>query len=201
MAWSLDTPPEGLAVDLETAKAQCRAAGLADDDAYFADVAIPAAADRAELATQRQLLQATWVWQLDSFPCAAYLEVPKPPLIAVTSITYVDTAGVTQTWAANQYQVDAPSGPRCRRGRIMPAYGVSWPATRGQLNAVTLTVTAGYGRAEDIPALLRMGMLLDVGRLFEHREDVVMEPGLSVAIEPPWGARAIYRSFKSYATQ
>lgn len=68
------------------------------------------------------------------------IRLPGPPLIAVSSITYVDTDGTTQTLATSGYQVDAESEP----ARIVPAYGESWPTTRAQLNAVSITYTAGY---------------------------------------------------------
>jgi hypothetical protein len=71
---------------------------------------------------------------------AQEIRIPYPPLIAVTQIQYVDTNGVTQTLASNQYQVDNTG----MLGRVAPAYGVVWPLTLiGQYNAATVTFTAG----------------------------------------------------------
>lgn len=197
MALWLVTAPVNPVILLEEAKDQIRRGDVEDDDAFLTNVVIPAATQRAEHETHRQLVEATYDLKLDAFPCV--IEVPRPPLIAVTSVSYVDTDGVTQVLATSEYQISAPSGPRCRRARIRPAYGKSWPSTRAQMDAVTVRFTAGYGtNGVDVPALLRQGILLDIGSLYEHRESVIV--GQSGAIELPWSSRMIYRSFKSFAT-
>jgi uncharacterized phiE125 gp8 family phage protein len=170
---------------------------------------VAAVRDRAEAATGRQLLTATWDLVLDSFPCGVqpfelglhwsfdrignmFLDVPRPPLQSVTNITYVDTAGQSQTWSSASYLVDKPSGPRCRRGRIAPAYGVVWPFTQAQINAATVRFVAGYGATgASVPPLLRQAMLMDLTALYEHRGDE--------ATPVPAFAASIYRAHKSYA--
>lgn len=209
MGLSLVTAPDGEPLTLAEAKRQTRRTEVEDDDAYLQDALIPAVRERAEQATRRQFLTATWDLQLDAFPCWT-IDVPLPPLQAVSSIHYVDTSGVTQTLAADQYVVDAPGvvtvnadptyrviGGRGRRGRITPAYGLIWPCTRCQMNAVTIRFLAGYGTASDVPPRLKMGMLLDLGTLFENREDQVVGQGFAVSPFPN-GAEAVYRAFKSY---
>lgn len=204
MALSLVTAPDAssAAVTLEAAKTQCALTGITEFDSFLSDQVIPAAIDRAQGETQRQILRAVWAWHLDAFPCAAWIEVPKPPLAKVLSVTYVDEAGVTQTWAPDQYLVDAPAGPRARRGRLAPAYGVSWPLTRPQMSAVTIEFLAGYGAdadavvttPDDVPALLRQALLIDIATLFEHREQVVTG---TIATEIPRSSRDVYRLFRS----
>lgn len=201
MALDLITAPSMEALRIEHARKQCEVEGVTDHDTFLDEVLIPAATDRGQLATQRQFITADWALRLDGFPCGdGAIEVPRPPLQAVTSITYVDPAGVTQTLAASAYQVDAPQGPRCARGRIRPAYGYQWPATRDQLNAVTVFFTCGYGDVpEAIPGLLRMALLQVVATFFLHREEVVIDAGVTAAIVLPRGATQIFRSFKSHA--
>jgi len=170
---------------------------------------VSAVRERAEAATGRQLLTATYDLVLDSFPCGVqpfelglhwtvdrignmFLDIPRPPLQSVTSITYVDTAGATQTWSSANYLVDKPSGPRCRRGRIAPAYGVVWPFTQAQINAATVRFVAGYGATgASVPALVRQALLMDLTALYEHRGDE--------ATPVPAFAASIYRAHKSYA--
>jgi uncharacterized phiE125 gp8 family phage protein len=196
MALSLVTAPTDEPVELEIAKAHCRVT-FTDDDGFFEDELIPTARDRAELTTQRQLIEATWDLKLEAFPCDGWIDIPKPPLIAVVSVTYVDTAGVAQTWAASNYLVSIPVGARCRRGRLTPAYGVSWPSTRAQMDAVTVRFKAGYGtQPADVPKLLMRGLLLDIGTLYADREDLVIG---ATAVELPGRSRQIYQSFKSHA--
>lgn len=184
-------------VTLAEAKRQVRRVDVDDDDTYLGTMLIPAVRERGEQATRRQFITATWDLRIDHrFPCE--IVIPRPPLQSVTSITYVDTAGVTQTLAADQYQVDAPSGPQAQRGRIRPVYGVIWPITRCQMNAVTVRFVAGYGDDDSAtPPRLKLAMLLDLGTLYENREDAVVGQGF--AITPfPNDAASVYRTFKSY---
>ena len=83
-----------------------------DEDTIIGNLA---AASRAyvEMSTNRQMITATWVYKFDTFP-QGDLVLPISPLQSVTSITYVDTAGATQTWSNSLYTVDCSRV----RGRI-----------------------------------------------------------------------------------
>ncbi|MGE0460903.1 MAG: hypothetical protein AB7Q16_06000 [Vicinamibacterales bacterium] len=198
MALTLVVAPGREPITIEEAKIQARVTHTRDD-LFLDEVVIPGVRDRAELATMRQLITATWAETFDDWPCEGYIEVPRPPLQSVSSITYVDPAGVTQTWSPSLYVVDAPAGPRATRGRIAPAHGQSWPSVRMQLNAITVTFIAGYGdEPKDVPPLLRRAMLLDLGTMYEHREDLVA--GM-VVNELPVRSATVYQSFKCRPTQ
>lgn len=121
---------------------------------------ITGARTAAERITRRALVTQTWDMYLDQFP-AWEMGIPKPPLQSVTSITYVDTDGTTQTLAADQYRVDLKSEP----ARITPAFGVVWPTTRWQTNAVTVRFVCGYGLAADVPAGIKNWMLVRIEQL------------------------------------
>lgn len=215
MALTLVAPPDDEPVTLVEAKMQVRRTDVTDDDELLNSLYIPAARERAEQATGRQILTATWDLALDGIPCEGWIDVPKPPLIRVVSIAFVQTDGTTLTWTISQLsgsswiagadagnvQVDAPSGPHCARGRVAPAYGLYWPVTRDQFNAVTVRFMAGYGsRPSDCPARLKMAMLEDLGSLYEHREDMVIGQGYTIS-EMPLGSRSIYGSYKSHPQQ
>ncbi len=114
-----------------------------------------AAVDVLEEDVRRQFLTATWTLTLDRFP--EVIEIERCPLISVTSIAYIDSAGDSQTLSASNYRVDTTSEP----GRITPAFGLSWPTTRNLTGAVTVTFTAGYGAARSsVPASIRQAVLL-----------------------------------------
>lgn len=116
----------------------------------------------------RALVTQTWDLTLDAFPDC--IRVPLPPLQQVTSITYVDSNGASQTLAAENYTV-SPREPAL----IYPAYGTSWPSTRCQRDAVTVRFTAGYGdAASDVPLPIRHALLLIIGHFYEHREAVMI---------------------------
>lgn len=198
MALTLVTPPAVEPVSLSDAKAQVRKTGT-DEDTLFTTFIIPAARQRGELATRRQWNTATWRLVLDAWPCEGWIDVPLPPLRQIVSIKYLDTAGVQQTLAASQYVVEAPAGPRAMRGKVSPAYGVTWPTALDRAGAIEIEFTAGYGdTAADVPAILRHAVLRDVGALYEHREDVVA--GVTAA-ELPRSSSSVYRGFKSRPRQ
>jgi uncharacterized phiE125 gp8 family phage protein len=82
--------------------------------------------------------------------------LPFPPLQSVTSITYVDNTGATQTLAADQYLVNKTG----IEGVIEPAYAVTWPTVRRQMNAITVRFVCGYGAADVVPEPLKQAMKL-----------------------------------------
>jgi len=125
---------------------------------------ISAATTFCEEFQRRSYITQTRVFYYDEFP--KVFVVPYPPLISVTSIAYVDTAGDSQTLSSANYRVDASNAP----GRITEAYGTSWPSTRALTNAVTLTVSCGYGAAGDVPDTVKAAIKLLVAHWYEHRE-------------------------------
>lgn len=140
----------------------------------------------------RVLLTQTWEWRLDRFPIGAAtpLKVPLPPLQSVTSIQYVDTAGATQTWSSALYTVDSSSEP----GRIVPAFGETYPLTQAVIDAVTVTFVAGYGEdPQDVPGPIRSAMLLMIGDLFRFRETVAV--GATV-MELPFATRSLLAPYR-----
>ena len=68
------------------------------------------------------------------------------------------------------YIVDISSEP----GRVVLAYGKSWPSTTLQpANGICIEFDAGYGdAAADVPAAVKQAMLLLIGHLYENREAV-----------------------------
>lgn len=127
----------------------------ADEDDLLASL-IVAAREYGETFTHRAFLTQTWDDKRDGFPCDDVIWLPKAPLISVTSVSYVDAAGVTQTWSSTLYTVDAPAGPKARAGCIVPNYGQAFPSTRDVVNAVTVRFVAGYGgTAAAVPSLLK----------------------------------------------
>lgn len=172
------------------------------EDGLIEDILIPAMRHRAEIATNRQLTQVTYDLSLDAFDWTdGWLELPKPPLVEVVSVSYLDATGVAQVLDASTYAVDAPTGPKPSRGRLRLAYGGTWPALRDQAGAVTVRFLAGYSAlpipvvGPTCPALLKAAMLLDIATLYEHRENVVTG---TIVADVPRTAAAIYKSFKSW---
>lgn len=137
------------------------------EDSYI-DSLIAASYAIAELRTNRALLETTFRATFDKFP--KIIEINKTPLISITSITYIDTAGQTQTLDSSHYLIDADAEPF----RITPAYGESWPSTQNRINAVTVTFKAGYSAASEIPKNIIQAMLMLCADLFKNRETVII---------------------------
>jgi uncharacterized phiE125 gp8 family phage protein len=106
-------------------------------------------------------------------------------VIAVTAIRYVDPSGATLTLDPSQYQV-VTGAP----GFVLPAYGLSWPATRYQPESVTIDFTAGYGdTAGDVPNVAKSAISLLLGHLYENREATVTS---SIGLrEAPLGVKTL----------
>ncbi|MCM8596648.1 head-tail connector protein [Accumulibacter sp.] len=183
MPLQLVTPPAEEPVALAQAKLHLRV-DFPDDDALIA-ASIVAARQAAETQTGRQFVTATWRSVLDAFPGAGPTEgarggafsltpgailLPRSPVQSVTAIDYLDGAGVWQTMPATDYTVDTAAEP----ARITPVFGQVWPVTRPQIGAVRVTFVAGYGGAAAVPEGVKSWILLRVGSLYNHREDVAL---------------------------
>ena len=140
-------------------------AALATDDALLT-VYLVAIREDVEAFLGRSLLTQTWRLTLDAFPCAEVIALPRPPLLTVTSLAYVDGNGATQTYASSNYTVDTDAYV----GRIVIGYNLIWPTTRDQPNAITITYTAGYGATSaSVPQSIRAAILLGLSDLWENR--------------------------------
>jgi len=162
-----------------------------DDDAYIYSL-ISAARHAVEAETNRALMTQTWDWTLDMFSGNGHLEVPKAPLISVTHVKYVDTAGVEQTWATSNYTVQTYAGPRAEPGRIALGYSLAWPVFRSELGAVRIRFVAGYGNAMQVPGPLLEAVRQLIATWYEQRASVS-----TVAVsEMPHGLQFLTGPFK-----
>lgn len=160
--------PTEYPVSVAEAKLQCRVDSSVEDSVFTRLIA--SCTDMAaQLLGGKQIVSATRILYLSAFPCGRRdIAIPYPPLTAISSITYVDTAGASQTWSSAQYQVDTVSEP----GRVLLHPDYSWPSTQaGILNAVTITYTCGYGAASAVPNCVKDAILSGVAYKFEHRGD------------------------------
>jgi uncharacterized phiE125 gp8 family phage protein len=167
--------PTSEALTLEEVKQQCRVDAV-DDDAFLGRC-IKAAREMVEGPDGAgiALMAASWEMKMDCFP--AEVHIPMGPVLSVDSIEYADGAGMNQTLDSADFQ--------WRKGkfeaRIKPAHGKSWPSTRGQFDAVTVTFKAGYpGTNADtvdrkmIPESLRVAMMMLIAHWNENRETSVV---------------------------
>lgn len=137
-----------------------------DEDTLIGNLASAARA-WFEMSTNRQLITATWTYKLSTFPSSGDLVLPISPLQSVTSITYVDTDGATQTWSSAKYVVDTARDI----GAVRPIYDEDYPDSRGYVGDVTVTFVAGYGDASsDVPDGALTAIKVLAANWFENRE-------------------------------
>lgn len=170
MSLQLISPPAAEPVTLDEAKAHLKV-DTADDDALIGTL-IAAARSRAEWHTGRAFLTQSWKLSLDAWPCAGGIEIPLPPLQAVTSITTYALNDTATVLDPSLYQVDTASAP----GRVALRFGVVPPVDLRRINAVEIAFTAGYGSAEsDVPAPIREAILEFVANAYTNRGDTAGE--------------------------
>ena len=155
-------------VTIEEAKQHLRVDG--EEENVLIGNLIKSARSEVENICGRQLLTATWVQKLDAFPGSGTILLPVSPMQSITSITYTDIGGSSQTVATSVYDSDTSSSIP----RIFLKDGQSWPSSQSITNAVTVTFVAGYGDARaDVPEVARQAILMLVGRLFCIRAPVI----------------------------
>lgn len=168
--YTVHTPNTELPVLLETSRMHLRNEDLRFDDDYLMGV-IRAAGVMVERQYGIALLNQTIKEYHKAFPgCDDNpILLRITPLVSVTSIQYVDTAGDTQTWDSDEYT----SGHYNQTAFIVPKVGYSWPGDVASIpNAVTVTYLAGFGtKASAVPADIRAALLLTIAALYENRED------------------------------
>jgi uncharacterized phiE125 gp8 family phage protein len=139
MALALVTAPAYEPISLVEAKLFLKVDTTADDP--LIEDCIRAAREYGERFTQSAFIQQTWDDKRDGFPCGL-IWLERPPVQSITSISYVDNNGDSQTWSSAEYRTDLLSS--AIKSRIEPAYGYSYPSTRGIINAVTVRQVCGY---------------------------------------------------------
>lgn len=184
--WRIATEPAAEPVTLDEAKDHCDIVDSNESDERIEDL-IRRAREFVEKRTRRQLMAATWDLMIDgSFPSGerrvhgpryAEIRIPRPPLRSVEYVKYVAPDGTLTTLATDQYTVDTHEEP----GRIVPAYGLTWPSVRDVPQAVRVRFDCGFSDPEDtieeqraaVPELFKGAILMVVEHWNTNRGPVV----------------------------
>lgn len=162
MSLKLITAPTTEPISLTEAKSQCHVDGT-DEDTLLT-MFIVAARRAAEQRTGRALINQTWELALDEW--GDEIALAYPPVSSITSVKYLDTAGVEQTLSNTVYALDTYGMEHVLR----LAYNQSWPSVRETENTIKIRYVAGYGTASDVPADIKAWMLLAIGTMYANRE-------------------------------
>ena len=108
---------------------------------------------------------------MDAFPSGSGAKIElKANLQSVTSITYTDSDGESQTWAADQYEVK--TDPLV--GYVKLATDCSWPVGATD---VIVTFKAGWPVVEESPTTpeaIQLWIMFWTATWYAHRETVVV---------------------------
>ena len=148
-----------------------------DDDSMVQRL-IFQAADFLESRYKCSVMTSTWALYMDGWTDSRYwiegaIQLARPPFGTVSSITYLDSDGSSQTLASTEYRVAANG----IYGRVSPAKNVSWPTSYGVDGDITITHTAGYSSQSAVPYIVRQAVKDYCDAVYNRRSE-----GLSGAV-------------------
>jgi uncharacterized phiE125 gp8 family phage protein len=175
--------PAAEPVTLADAKVHVKALpGDTGEDASLLRPLIATARQYCENVTGRALAAQT----IAAYPAdwaEAALPLPKPPITAVSGVTYYDADGGAHALDAEDYALDAVGG----RLMILRAPEAALRA----YNPIEIAYTAGYSTT---PFPLRQAMLLLIAHWYVNREAVAV--GAVTSAEIDLGVRHLCRQYK-----
>jgi uncharacterized phiE125 gp8 family phage protein len=144
----------------------------------YIETLISAVRGDAEGFLNRALITQTWRYYLDGWPSGNQIEMPKPPLQSISSITIITDEGITAPTDSVYYLVDTVSN----RGRIILTTASSWPTVKlCPMNPIKIQFVCGYGDTpEDVPKRIIQALLIGVADLYENRESVIVGQATNV---------------------
>ena len=144
-------------VTVAEARKQCR---IADSITYHDEelaALIQSAREMVENDTGIVCYTGSHTYQMTEWPDGDLFELPDTrPVTSITSITYLDTDGTSQTLATTVYQLQTGAVKQFVRLK----YGQSWPALRGDIHGITVTFVAGYATVLAVPPMVKLAVLL-----------------------------------------
>lgn len=154
-----------------------------DEDVNEVSAAILEAVSDVEGKTGLALLTQTWDTHLNEFPSNDNRDeilLPVGPVQSITSFTYVDVDGATQTLVAGtDYEALLPAKSVARLRPI-----TVWPPTKDVYKAISIRYVAGFGDDPfKVPHALRNLIKVRVADLFENTQ--TQEMTINGVVERP----------------
>lgn len=171
------TPATTYPLTLSEAKQHLRITHGDEDALILAYLKACAEATEKAIPGNKTFLPTTIDYVADRFPRGSRpLELPYPPLKSITSLTFYNDGGSTQTLTENTDFIK--SAPQDTPGRLTPIAD-SWPDTHfydsgeRRPNAVVIRFVAGYDDAASVPQTIKQAIRVLLGHNYENREAVV----------------------------
>jgi uncharacterized phiE125 gp8 family phage protein len=125
----------------------------------------------------RSLITQTWEMAFNTWP--KEMRLRRMPVASITSIKYIDAAGVEQTVSSADYTLDTYAPFHT----VRLAYNTTWPSHQDIVNAIKVRYEAGYGSVGTlVPGPIREAILLAVGHWTRYQ--AVAESGVSITRIP-----------------
>lgn len=186
---TVTTGPVTRAVTMAEAVQQLRLDDIDEQNSYV-ELLIDGVIGDIEATYDLALITQTITEKFPRFPSGAgALILRKAPLLAITSISYIDSDGATQTWSSSEYT----SGTYNGRGFVVSKVDYEYPTDLViRPDAVTVVYTAGFGATPDtVPRPIKIGALLMIADLHANPTNPVRNlPQLSERFLQryyPWG--------------
>jgi uncharacterized phiE125 gp8 family phage protein len=182
MAYKIITPAAAVITTADL-KDHLRVDVSDDDDLIdgYLLAAMSYAQHHAGIAIGRQTIELA----LDEFPDGP-ISLPLIPAASISSVTYVDSSGDTQTLSSSLYALDNYSS---QEAWVLPAAGTYWPETYESANAVKVQYLAGD---TTLDRAVKHALLLLVGHFYENRQDATEKKLASI----PLGVSALLETVK-----
>jgi uncharacterized phiE125 gp8 family phage protein len=182
----LVTPPAELPVTVALAREHCLIDGT-DFDTYLEALIGAAVAhlDGYSGILGRCIVSQTWKQEFDAFGRTLRL-----PLLALEAVAVTSTNTAGQIATVNQANYTLQHDERGSLVRFKDSFEI--PGDLYQTKAVSVSFTAGFGGAADVPLAIKHAILMMVAHWFAHRE-AVTDVALSLV---PIGAMAMLVPFR-----
>jgi len=166
MGLTLSTAPSAEPVTLAEAKEWLRVdTGDTSQDNVLA-ILIKDAREVVEEYLGRSLIDQTWTWEMNSEDMKDPIDIPRPPIQSITSLTEYDEASGSETT-----NVTTSTNYQLIEGFRLVQRNDGWQINRKE-RAGKLIYVAGYGAAgSNIPQPIKTAILRKIATDFENRED------------------------------
>lgn len=159
-------------ISLDEAKKHLRVTHVAEDD--LIEALIETARAWADEKLGFPVMETTVTEYMDGWPSCCTLELAHRPNAATDPAVTVKIEHIVASatdyseLAQAKFTTDEKSDP----ARVVLKKAETWPALEPVPNCVKVTYKTGAATADSVPRNVRQAMLLQIGFLYENREDI-----------------------------
>lgn len=179
--WKVTTAPAIEPVTAADVKLYARIDGSSEDTLIAGF--IEAVRGATEKFLGRALINQSITAVLDEWP-GDVIELPRPPLVSVTSVKLVAEDDTTTTYSADNYYVQTKKEP----GELVIKFDKTPPTNTDRYHGgYEIEFVAGYGDSvDDVPEAIKLGITMWVADVYENRVPISEPPGIVKTILSPY---------------